>query len=70
MKEFAFKTRYDLGDKVVGFDSTNNKLVEFEIDKITFDLSFTGILIWYHGGNYFFAERNVYRTKEEFINGL
>ena len=70
MKEFMFKTRYDLGEKVVGFDSTNNKLIEFEINRISFDLSLTDILIWYHGGNHFFTEKNVYRTKEEFINGL
>jgi hypothetical protein len=70
MKEFTFKTRYDLEEKVVGFDSTNNKLVEFEINRISFDLSLTDILIWYHGDYVMFSERDVYRTRQDFIDNL
>jgi hypothetical protein len=70
MKEFMFKTRYDLGEKVVGFDSTNNKLVEFEINRISFDLSLTDILIWYHDDSVMFREKDVYRARQDFIDNL
>ena len=70
MKEFKFNTRYDLGDKVVGFDSTNNKLIEFEINRISFDLSFTDILIWYHGDSVMLREKDIYRTRQDFIDNL
>ena len=70
MKEFSFNTRFDLGDEVVGFDTTTNRLVEFQIEKITFDLSVVSLDIWYHAGAKIFHERNIYRSRQEFIDGL
>ena len=70
MKEFKFNTMYDIGEAVVGFDSSNRKLVEFEIREISFDVSSKSVSIWYRGQSHIFIETDVYRNKEEFIESL
>lgn len=70
MKEFKFNTMYDIGEAVVGFDSSNRKLVEFEIREISFDVSSKSVSIWYRGQSHIFRETDVYRSKEEFIESL
>lgn len=71
MKEFTFKTRFGLGENIVGFDPFNKRLTEFVITKISFNLTCNELSVWYHGnGGTFFKESDCFRNKQEFLDNL
>lgn len=71
MKEFTFKTRFELGDKVSYLDFDDKKVHEGEIIKIHFKVTNRGTELWYHlEGDVFVCDENAYASKEELIAQL
>ena len=69
MKEFVFKTKYDLGEKVFAYTSSR-RAIEGEIEKISFNRSYVDSQIWYIICGEIVQEEHVYPSKEEFIKTL
>lgn len=70
MKEITFKTKFDLGQSIVKFDASRNKLIPFVVTKISFDCSKDGVSIWYHGETLMASENDCYSSREDFIAQL
>lgn len=68
MKEFTFKTKYELGEKVFAY--RNRKSIEGEITRIDFSTDTSCCEIWYSIGGYLVHEEDVYPSKEDFIKTL
>lgn len=69
MKEFVFKTKYDLGEKVFAYTSTR-KAIEGEIERISFSLSRDESDVWYIICGQIVHESYIYPSKEDFIKTL
>ena len=69
MKEFVFKTKYDLGEKVFAYTSSR-RAIEGEIEKISISITYDEIQIWYIICGEIVQEEYVYPSKEEFIKTL
>lgn len=71
MKEFTFKTRFDLGEKVSYLDFDDKKVHEGKIIKIHFNVTNSGVELWYKlEGDVFVRDENAYASKEELIAQL
>lgn len=72
MKEITFKTKFDLGQTAVAFDSSSNKLQTIEIVEIQFDMDGCNSYVWYRDKHTrdLFRENNVFSSREEFIAQL
>lgn len=71
MKEFTFKTRFELGDKVSYLDFDDKKVHEGKIIKIHFNVTNRGTELWYQlEGDAFVSDASAYASKEELIAQL
>jgi hypothetical protein len=70
MKEIKFETKFDLGETAFRFNPNNNKLEEFIIEKISFDITKDNIYLMYGNGSQFLLAEQLFRSKQEFIDGL
>jgi hypothetical protein len=68
MKEFTFKTKYELGEKVFAYK--NRASIEGEIRRIDFSTDTSSCEIWYFIGDCLVNEEDVYPSKEDFIKTL
>lgn len=70
MKEIKFETKFELGETAFTFNPRTNKLEEFVIEKITFDITKYNIYLMYGNGSQFLFAEQLFRSKQEFIEGL
>lgn len=72
MKEITIKTKFDLGQSAVAFNSSTNKLQDIEISSISFNTDGITSNIWYidKATSKLFMEKDVYTSREEFIEQL
>lgn len=70
MKEIKFETKFELGETAFRFNPRTNKLEEFVIEKISFDITKDNIYLMYGNGSQFFFAEQLFRSKQEFIDGL
>lgn len=70
--EMTITTKFNIGQKVVAFDSTTLKLKDFEISEIHFYADLKKTSTWYRDGKTrdIFKEADIFVSREEFINQL
>jgi hypothetical protein len=70
MKEITFKTKFELGDTALHYNSKTHKLEEFVIEKISYDICKDNIFLMYSNGSIFLFEEQLFRSKQEFVESL
>lgn len=70
MKEITFKTKFELGETAFRFNPDTDKLEEFLIEKISFDITKDNVYLWYSNGSQLLLAQQLFGSKQEFIDGL
>lgn len=70
--KLTIETKFDLGQTVVAFNTSRNKLQDIEIIEVQYDIDANGHYIWYRDKEtrQLFREQDLFTSREEFIAQL
>lgn len=70
--KITIETKFDLGQKVIAFNTSRNKLQDIEIIEVQYDIDDNGHHIWYRDKEtkQLFREQDLFTSRDEFIAQL